>query len=370
MNPLLLIILKLFVSIPIIILILRWFFRKSILLKIGFIMIVSTIVFAIITRYEAGGHINSIVSFIVQILIVSFALFLVKIMIKKPLSDSINNVIQLSEHNFDIDIEEVKGKYELSELNSALIKLKNNFNSIVKEIKENSSGLTNASEQLSAIAQQIAQNANKQAATTEEVASSIEQVLSMISTSTKNAEITEKTSTKSAKDIEQSNAAFMQTIESVAEINNKTEIITDIAFQTNILSLNASIEAARAGNAGKGFAVVAQEVGKLAEKSKIASIEITELSANGQDISKIAGEKLEKIIPEIINSAQLVKSIVEANQEQKIGVEAISDSVQQLSDITNQNSASAEEMAASAEQLSAQAEQLKELISVFKVETD
>ncbi len=367
MSSLLLILMKIGISVPIIYLILTKFFKKSILMNIGLIMIVSTVIFAIITRFEAGGKIDSTLSFFVQVMVLTFALYLVKVFIKKPLGDSINSVIQLSEHNFDIEINEIKGKYELSELNRAIIKLKSNFSNIVKEIDENSTGLVNASEQLSAIAQQISQNANEQAATTEEVASSIEQVLSMIESSTKNAEITEKTSTKSATDIKQSSEAFMQTIKSVSEINSKTEIITDIALQTNILSLNASIEAARAGEAGKGFAVVAQEVGKLAEKSKLASIEITELSINGQNISKIAGEKLEKVIPEIINSAELVKSIVTANREQQIGVEAISSAVQQLTDITNSNSASAEEMAASAEQLSAQAEHLKDLVSVFNL---
>ena len=112
--------------------------------------------------------------------------------------------------------------------------------------------------------------------------------------------------------------------------------------------------------------MVAKEVRQLADKSKIASEEISELSESGQEISKKAGEKLERIIPEIMESVELVRNIVLASKEQQIGVGAINNSIQQLTEITNENSASAEEMSASAEELSAQAEQLKSLISVFK----
>ena len=91
------------------------------------------------------------------------------------------------------------------------------------------------------------------------------------------------------------------------------------------------------------------------------------LSKSGQNISKTAGDKLTKLIPEILNSAELVNNIVVASKEQQSSVENINTSIQQLTEITNQNSASAEEMSASAEELSAQAEQLKELISVFKI---
>jgi len=133
------------------------------------------------------------------------------------------------------------------------------------------------------------------------------------------------------------------------------------------LSINAAIEAARAGEAGKGFAVVSNEIRKLADKTKTASDKITKLSKNGQDISRIAGKALEKVIPEIIKSAELVNNIVSASREQQSGVEMINTSIQQLTETTNENSASAEEMSASAEELSAQAEQLKELISIFKI---
>ncbi len=238
---------------------------------------------------------------------------------------------------------------------------------LINSIQTNSVSVLSAGNQLSSVSQQISQNANEQAATTEEIATSMEQILAMINSNTQNAEITGHSSEKSANEMKQSNEIFVQTIKSVSEISEKISIISEIASKTDILSINAAIEAARAGEAGKGFAVVAYEIRKLADKTKKASDEITKLSKNGQDISKIAGKKLEIAIPEIIKSSELVNNIVSAGKEQQSGVENINISVQQLTEITNENSASAEEMSASAEELSAQAEQLKELISVFKI---
>ena len=243
----------------------------------------------------------------------------------------------------------------------------NKMNIVFKEIMEGighiASSVLNASNQLSLVSQQISERVNEQASTTEEVATSMQQMLAIIDSNTEKAEITGKTSANSANEMKQSNEIFLQTINSISEINEKIFFISQIADKTDILAINAALEARRAGESGLGFAVVANEIRKLADKTQIASIEINELSTKGYDISKLAGEKLKKTIPEIIKSAELVKSIVEASKEQQSGVETINSSIQQISEITNENSASAEEMSVAAKELSTQAKQLKKLIS-------
>ncbi len=259
---------------------------------------------------------------------------------------------------------------DLSNEKKAVSNQNEKMKSLVKGIEDNSTNLSEASALLSSISEQVSQNANEQASTTEEIASSMEQILAMIKLNVENAEIAGKTSEKSGNEIKQSNEIFIQLIKYIIEINKKISTISDISSQTNILSLNATIEAARAGAAGRGFAVVAQEVGKLAEQSKTASDQITQLSRKGQDISEIAGKALEKVIPEIIHSAKLVGEIVSGSREQQIGIENINTAIQQLTEITNQNSAAAEEMASTAKELSTQAEKLKDMISAFKTDTN
>ncbi len=269
------------------------------------------------------------------------------------------------------DFTALGGKSTTDEIGDAIEdynKLRFNINQLIANLIETTEKVNEASRQLNVVSELLSERSGKQASTTEEIAGSMEEMLATINENTQRAEMTGKTSEKSAHEIQESNSAFMETIKSVSEISEKIKIITQIAGKTNILSINAAIEAARAGEVGKGFGVVAEEIRKLADNTKNASDTINELSAKGQDISRIAKEKLENLVPEILESAELVKSIVIASREQQNGVEAINAAVQQLTEITNANSATSEEMSASADELEKQAKLLKNLIAVFKID--
>ena len=369
MKALIIFAVTIFVLLPITIYVLKLIFKESIILKIGIgisvVAIYTGFVVYIVINYglvHIWWGVSSAIG--LQIAILFMAKKNTKIL--NELSENLN---QLSNFNLSLNFDDkhMNRKDEFGNLSRAMKNMIVKLNDLVAKITISSNQLSNAGSALSSVSQEVTQNTNSQAATVEQISASMEQMLATITSNSEQARVTGKITSKSAKEIAESNKSFTETIKAISDIAQEINTISDIAFQTNILSLNASIEAAAAGEAGKGFAVVAQEVRKLAENTKKASEKITTISENGQNISAIAGEKLKKIVPEIIKGAELVNNIAVSSNEQQNGVEAINNSIQQLTEITNKNSASAEEMSANAEELSAQAMQLKDVVSLFKV---
>ncbi len=307
------------------------------------------------------------------IFIISFILLLISIVIVyiliqkyiKPISKLSEISKELSKGNFNVDVE-VKGDDEIGILSKNFKTMIDNLTRLISNIQIASTSVLNASEQLSGISVNLSQNAGEQAATAEEISSSMVEMLAIVQSNTKKSQHTSEISSNAADNMEKNKELILTTLSSIADINKKITIISEIADKTDILSINAAIEAARAGDAGRGFAVVAQEIRKLADKTQFAAHEIDDLSKKNIAISQISTKQLEKIIPEIVKSAELVDDIVVASQEQETNIDSINSAVIQMTGTTNENSATAEEMAASAEELQAQAEQLKELISTFK----
>ncbi len=237
---------------------------------------------------------------------------------------------------------------------------------IVNEVKSGSSNVSSGSHELSATSEELSQGATEQASSIEEVSSSMEEMAANIRQNTDNASQTEKIAARSAQDAEQGGREVSKTVTAMKEIAEKISIVEEIARQTNLLALNAAIEAARAGEAGKGFAVVAAEVRKLAERSQAAANEISDVSGSSVEIAEEAGRMLEKMVPDIKKTAELVQEIAAASREQDVGAEQVNQAVQQLDQVIQQNASASEEMASTAEELSSQAEQLQMNISYFR----
>jgi methyl-accepting chemotaxis protein len=220
---------------------------------------------------------------------------------------------------------------------------KNNF--------QNGETLENSASTMTSSMNNLAEKANEQAASLEETAAALEEITSITRNNTQNAtkmatlgQVVKK-SVLSGEELASKTASSMDEInEKVKAINSAITVIDQIAFQTNILSLNAAVEAATAGEAGKGFAVVAQEVRNLANRSAEAAKEIKNLveeanikTNDGKLISSdmIEGYKeLNKNISETIN---IIEDVSAASKEQMLGIEQINQAVNMLDRVTQEN---------------------------------
>jgi methyl-accepting chemotaxis protein len=236
----------------------------------------------------------------------------------------------------------------------------------VNEIRTIAGEVSAASQSISTASVEISNGASTQAASAEEASSSMEEMVSNIKQNADNAQQTDKIANKSAKDAQESGKAVVEAVTAMKEIASKISIIEEIARQTNLLALNAAIEAARAGEHGKGFAVVAAEVRKLAERSQKAAGEINQLSGTTVKVSEKAGEMLDKLVPDIQKTAELVQEITAASKEQDTGAGQINKALQQLEKVIQQNASASEEMASTTEELTGQSDQLMSALGFFR----
>jgi methyl-accepting chemotaxis protein len=282
---------------------------------------------------------------------------------------AMNNITAAAEEisNGNLTVK-LKARSEKDTLMQALGSMVAELTRTVGDIRSIASEVAAASQSISTASVQVSKGASSQAAAAEEASSSMEEMVGNIKQNADNAMQTDKIANKSARDAQESGKSVLEAVAAMKEIASKISIIEEIARQTNLLALNAAIEAARAGEHGKGFAVVAAEVRKLAERSQKAAGEINELSATTLKVSEKSGEMLEKLVPDIQRTAELVQEISAASKEQDTGAEQINKALQQLEKVIQQNASASEEMASTTEELSGQSEQLVSALAFFQTD--
>ena len=270
---------------------------------------------------------------------------------------------EIAQGNLTVTVRERSAQDKLMQALGAMVA---GLTRTVTDIRTIAGEVSSASQSISSASVQVSNGATAQAASAEEASSSMEEMVSNIKQNADNAQQTDKIATKSAKDAQESGKCVLEAVSAMKEIASKISIIEEIARQTNLLALNAAIEAARAGEHGKGFAVVAAEVRKLAERSQKAAGEINHLSGTTVKVSEKAGEMLDKLVPDIQKTAELVQEITAASKEQDTGSEQINKALQQLEKVIQQNASAAEEMASTTEELTGQSDQLISALGFFR----
>ena len=277
----------------------------------------------------------------------------------KETLDKINETLRYySESKFDYKIND-EGIYgNLGSLTAGIKLVGNNTSEILAMVMNTGNALNESTQTLSGASNNLSTSSNQQAASLEETAAALEEITSTIQANTQAtvrmsqlaSNVTQ--SAKNGQDLANKTAISMDDInKEVSSINVAIEVIDQIAFQTNILSLNAAVEAATAGEAGKGFAVVAAEVRNLANRSAEAAREIKNIVENaskkakeGKNISDNMIEGYKELNENISNTILTINEVADASKEQERGIIQINDAINLLDQATQKNAQVADQI--------------------------
>jgi len=290
--------------------------------------------------------------------------------------DIINKLLDtygLGDFTYKISEEDSKGMYgDFGSVLNSTILLGQNISELLAQLSNAGDSLENNTNILLSSSKLLANSSNEQAASLEQTAAAVEEITQNIRQTTSNVSEMSNIADSVTKSAAEGEILATQTTKSMDEINTKVAAINDaitiidqIAFQTNILSLNAAVEAATAGEAGKGFAVVAQEVRNLASRSADAANEIKVLvdSANqtatiGKDISDKMIYGYNELNEKIIENKNMIDQVLIASKEQEASIEQINTTVTALDAVTQKNAHSSEQISQLSNEVSNLSKQL------------
>ncbi|MFD1215515.1 methyl-accepting chemotaxis protein [Microbulbifer celer] len=301
--------------------------------------------------------------------------------ILRPLEGLRNFSLQVAAGNLDAVIPECSGG-EMQRLTQALGVMKRSLYDMVNEVNTGVSVAVNSARSIASGNDELASRTDQQAASLQQTASSMEEITITVGQNADNAKQASGLSESAAQEVKEGGDAMAQIVDTMGNITHSAkqmaaiiETIDGIAFQTNILALNASVEAARAGDHGRGFAVVAQEVRSLAGRSADAAREIRTLidSSNrqvnaGAELVRRAGRSMNDVVESVARVRDIMREISTASAEQSTGIGHINVAVSQMDEVTKQNADKVHITAHSSGELTDRMTHLAQTMEVFQIQ--
>ncbi|MBE6339305.1 MAG: methyl-accepting chemotaxis protein [Bacteroidales bacterium] len=290
---------------------------------------------------------------------------------RKNITEYIKRVTQtvrsIADGNLTEEVLQPQTSDEIAQLCQGVRDMQKSLSDTILSISQTADLLHSSSEGLSKSSFQLSDGATKQASSLEQISSSLQQMASNIHLNKDNACLTEQQMAAADDAVQRIADSASDSMNETQRIATSIAAINELVSQTNILSLNASVEAARAGNMGKGFGVVAREVGRLAEQTKITASDISEKAGKSIVGAQNINSLLDEVSPQLHKVSALVKEIAVSSQEQSIGADQINIAVLDLNNVTQETALSAKHIASNADELSLTSEKLRQIVSTFKL---